>query len=822
MAKAPVVTELPLQSVRFLFGTMVDLRMLPQVLEQTGRAEIGEFKLVAHFPADEKAANNEAGYLARHKGFRGGDYNTYHGDPYTLDEINWDATGRAGVHLVTKTKYGQTVEFPTIPDKNDSAELMLIVSEYVESIKTPPLIVRCSGIGGTISPLGNKKYSLSLTTGATKCPTSIKDHVPKKYHAEDMDIIPYVGGAEIFSAESLSPAQQDFIGQQIARQMQGYYRTGVIGVDPVIGAFPNGPMSIAKRTPEAKQDFFREPAVQDEDGFWNKGPNRWQAHKIAQGVAYDQLERAQSRGLFSAEVETTSDGFMINGHKVNHEELDKFIENLVAYRDFAYNKSGYSGTQEEWHDNEYEFDDLEWMAEDFAAEKKLMCAECDDYFAGEHGGCGCGTKTMNAPYAGRGSLMDIGKDTGLGSFTPGELATSSAIHGDFDQASLNYSGHQNLEVRSAEHFAAASTATPNLNREKTNLRAAIREEIDPNFEYSQCVWGPYSLRMEGANTNKFYMVFVYNNGKGVFRALGGYGGLAQSPRLFDVMTTRNEASAVAAATKKLKAKERKGYFTYKAESNFNKMAHKISMQYQDKGKSKEEADDIGRRTAYKIGAKKYGKRGMTRKAMAGRKSAENDLPFSGGMVEEYANYLEKMCGNHWASFQEEYYENMDAEDIPVWNDGIVEWETSGPMSPTGSGYSSASAPPTGVIAGPGDTFLNYTEAQNYLVETSGGLWGAENFEAMARIDPKNAQDVANVKKALKQRYKGIKINRVEYITNRRGSSNKYHVFAFTNRGVFNGYGRIGKTMTIYGPMSETQGQKKMDTKMRRGGYKEQV
>ncbi len=755
MAKAPVVTELPLQSVRFLFGTMVDLRMLPQVLEQTGRAEVGEFKLVAHFPEQEKASGNEAGYMTRHKGFRGGDYNTYHGDPYTLDEINWDATGRAGVHLVTKTKYGQTVEFPTIPDKNDTSELMLIVSEYVESIKTPPLIVRCSGIGGTISPLGNKKYALSLTTGATKCPTKIKDHVPKKYHAEDMDIIPYVGGAEIFSAEDLSPSQQEFIGQQIARQMQGYYRTGVIGIEPVIGAFPNGPMSIAKRTPEAKQDFFREPAVQDEDGFWNKGPNRWQAHKIAQGVAYDQLERAQSRGTMLS-------------------------------------------------------------AEDFAAEKKLMCAECDDYF----NACGCGTKTMNAPYVGRGALMDIGKDTGLGSFTPGELATSSAIHGDFDQASLNYSGHQNLGVRSAEHFAAASTAAPNLKREKTNLRSAIRDEIDSNFEYSQCVWGPYALRMEGANTNKFYMVFVYDNGNGVFRALGGYGGLAQNPRLFDVMTTRDRSAAIAAATRKLKAKERKGYFTYNseegnapiqdpmefgemanwtpldgseglkrkraemmAESKFSKLARKISMQYQDKGKSKEEADEIGRRTAYTIGAKKYGKRGMTRKAMAGRKSAE---------------------------------------DIPVWNDGIVQWETSGSMSPTGSGYSSASAPPTGVIAGPGDTFLNYTEAQNYLVETSGGLWGAEHFEAMARIDPKNAQDVKKVKDALKQRYKGIKINRIEYITNRRGSSNKYHVFAFTNRGVFNGYGRIGKTMTLFGPMTETQGQKKMDTKMRRGGYKEQV
>ena len=33
------------------------------------------------------------------------------------------------------------------------------------------------------------------------------------------------------------------------------------------------------------------------------------------------------------------------------------------------------------------------------------------------------------------------------SFTPSELTESSAIHGDFDQASLNYSGHQNLEVR---------------------------------------------------------------------------------------------------------------------------------------------------------------------------------------------------------------------------------------------------------------------------------------------------------------------------------------------------------------------------------------
>ena len=57
---------------------------------------------------------------------------------------------------------------------------------------------------------------------------------------------------------------------------------------------------------------------------------------------------------------------------------------------------------------------------------------------------------FESPYGGAGSLMDIGKATPLADFTDEELATSSAIHGDFDQASLNYSGHQNLEVRAEE------------------------------------------------------------------------------------------------------------------------------------------------------------------------------------------------------------------------------------------------------------------------------------------------------------------------------------------------------------------------------------
>ena len=59
-------------------------------------------------------------------------------------------------------------------------------------------------------------------------------------------------------------------------------------------------------------------------------------------------------------------------------------------------------------------------------------------------------ETFNAPYAGSGSLMNIGQDTSLGNFTSKELTESSAVHGDFNEASLNYSGHQNLQVRGAE------------------------------------------------------------------------------------------------------------------------------------------------------------------------------------------------------------------------------------------------------------------------------------------------------------------------------------------------------------------------------------
>ena len=97
---------------------------------------------------------------------------------------------------------------------------------------------------------------------------------------------------------------------------------------------------------------------------------------------------------------------------------------------------------------------------------------------------------------------------------------------------------------------------------------------------------------------------------------------------------------------------------------------------------------------------------------------------------------------------------------------------------------------------------------------------AEEFEAPMPRFPASRKDVDKVVAAIKQRFKGVRVNgRPTYITDTSGGANKYHVFVRTNKGNFNGYGRIGHTMTLYGPMGDAQFQSKMRQKMRKG-YKE--
>ena len=56
-----------------------------------------------------------------------------------------------------------------------------------------------------------------------------------------------------------------------------------------------------------------------------------------------------------------------------------------------------------------------------------------------------------------------------------------------------------------------------------------------------------------------------------------------------------------------------------AESRFQKLARKIAHEYIDAGYSKTAAREIGRKTAAKVGFRKYGKRRMERKPRRGRR-----------------------------------------------------------------------------------------------------------------------------------------------------------------------------------------------------------
>ena len=71
------------------------------------------------------------------------------------------------------------------------------------------------------------------------------------------------------------------------------------------------------------------------------------------------------------------------------------------------------------------------------------------------------------------SLMAINQNTPISNFTTNELTHSSTVQGDFNQASINSSGHQNFEVRGAETFAARGTY--NLYKGQEKVLKAYRD-----------------------------------------------------------------------------------------------------------------------------------------------------------------------------------------------------------------------------------------------------------------------------------------------------------------------------------------------------------
>ena len=151
----------------------------------------------------------------------------------------------------------------------------------------------------------------------------------------------------------------------------------------------------------------------------------------------DEITESVEDEVIEAIRESVDDNMPISdGDSVSsHVNVDTELEITVPISgDIEYDWTANETHEEEVDEDEWNAESLDFHGENYQNHLKVI---------------------KKAPYGGIGSLLGIGGDTEIGGFSTGELTGSSAIHGDFDSASLNYSGHQNLQVR-AETFWAFS------------------------------------------------------------------------------------------------------------------------------------------------------------------------------------------------------------------------------------------------------------------------------------------------------------------------------------------------------------------------------
>ena len=80
--------------------------------------------------------------------------------------------------------------------------------------------------------------------------------------------------------------RNEVFGETMENQMRGYWRTGIVGTEPVVGD------DVARSNAAKRFGYFTKPATWDANRRqWSKGPNFRQARKIAKGVAWDRVER---------------------------------------------------------------------------------------------------------------------------------------------------------------------------------------------------------------------------------------------------------------------------------------------------------------------------------------------------------------------------------------------------------------------------------------------------------------------------------------------------------------------------------------------------
>ena len=241
---------------------------------------------------------------------------------------------------------------------------------------------------------------------------------------------------------------------------------------------------------------------------------------------------------------------------------------------------------------------------------------------------------------------------------------------------------------------------------------------------------------------------------------------------------------------------------YDAESRFDNLADKIAKQYEKKGMNPQEAREVGKKTAYKIGAGKYGKAGMAAKSRAGRMAAESsdDIRTAADLV-AWADSNEgnlPLMSTMNATGDNEYLSMIDSDDDEidfVFLDGTM-----------------------------ATCLLDGQTLSTFVI-----AYESETFEARARYDP-SENDVLETKEKFQLTFPSFEMSpsSLQYLTFQQGSSNKFHTFwlAQDSSGgwyAFNAYQSLGYSPNIFritGPTSQEQAaramQSKMNAKLRKG------
>lgn len=154
--------------------------------------------------------------------------------------------------------------------------------------------------------------------------------------------------------------------------------------------------------------------------------------------------------------------------------------------------------------------------------------------------------SLQADYDTTGTLSNLfkfgsGDDEAIGGFTPEELAKSSAIHGDFNQASLGYSGHQNIQLKGESFEAPMDVFNPGRTDVENSVAAVLRsakKETGANWKLYTAFRPLYYIHTSDQGqpknvqgvSNKFLTFFIVKkDGANVFRAYNAWARIGYTP-----------------------------------------------------------------------------------------------------------------------------------------------------------------------------------------------------------------------------------------------------------------------------------------------------